>query len=618
MRRPVIDLRQAPQIGLFADDLPAPPEERDPSRQVPRCPVFVERSPADIFIGGRRLDLVLVELGASFAILLRTFLRQLDWSSFTGRYSPKGRAAYSPWDMVGIVLYGILHGETSLRELERLARMDLGCMWAGSAIAPDHSVIGRFLVLHAEDLTEAFFEQLTRAVLQATGGTIDSVAVDGTVLQAACSALRTLKREAAVLAAEQAIAQAEQAGQLDEARALRARLNGDEADQHSSSDDTAAPADTDEADEADEDVAEASSDDTADAAVPEAAGTGGTREASAKPSAEERRAKARRARAVEAGRVANERAAKRTSPDTTRVCPTEPEAVIQPLKNGAMAPSYKPSVSANDQRIVVAKEVHPSNEPVVVPGLLEQTERIGNPVPSTDVAGPEANSEPAQVRRLLADPGYFVTSVLALAVLRDIDFVCPEETGAKGGKGRKDPKFGKRDFCYDEDADCYVCPAGETLTYQDRCKASGATPPYRRYGTDACNSCPLRTQCTSAKAGRRIKRYEGDELKDAQREVMRQPGARQAYGQRISMVEPVFSVMRQVQRAGRFRRRGLAGARMEFSLHVMAYNLRRWRSLTGAAARAAARALELLWRLVRGARATARHCGYQHEPLALS
>ena len=57
---------------------------------------------------------------------------------------------------------------------------------------------------------------------------------------------------------------------------------------------------------------------------------------------------------------------------------------------------------------------------------------------------------------------------------------------------------------------------------------------------------------------------------------------------------------------------------MEFSLHVMAYNLRRWRSLTGAAARAAARALELLWRLVRGARATARHCGYQHEPLALS
>ena len=50
------------------------------------------------------------------------------------------------------------------------------------------------------------------------------------------------------------------------------------------------------------------------------------------------------------------------------------------------------------------------------------------------------------------------------------------------------------------------------------------------------------------------------------------------------MVEPVFSVMRQVQRAGRFRRRGLPGAPLEFSLHVMAYNLRRWRSLTGAAA----------------------------------
>ena len=203
--------------------------------------------------------------------------------------------------------------------------------------------------------------------------------------------------------------------------------------------------------------------------------------------------------------------------------------------------------------------------------------------------------------------------MLTLAVLHDIDLLCPEESGAKGRKGPEAPKFGKREFRYDEEADCYLCPAGAKLTYVDRCKASGGRPPYRRYGTDACATCPLRARCTEAKAGRRLKRYEGDELKDAQREVMTQPGARLAYRQRISMVEPPFSVMRGRQRAGRFLRRGLAGARLEFSLHVMAYNLRRWRSLGVAAARALRRCWWRLWHLWRRAR---RHIPHGPEPPA--
>jgi len=41
------------------------------------------------------------------------------------------------------------------------------------------------------------------------------------------------------------------------------------------------------------------------------------------------------------------------------------------------------------------------------------------------------------------------------------------------------------------------------------------------------------------------------------------------------MVEPVFSALRQQQGLSRFRRRGLAGAKREFSLHALAYNLAR-------------------------------------------
>ena len=46
------------------------------------------------------------------------------------------------------------------------------------------------------------------------------------------------------------------------------------------------------------------------------------------------------------------------------------------------------------------------------------------------------------------------------------------------------------------------------------------------------------------------------------------------------MVEPVFSALRQQQGLTRFRRRGLAGVKREFALHVLAYNVARAVSLS--------------------------------------
>ena len=41
------------------------------------------------------------------------------------------------------------------------------------------------------------------------------------------------------------------------------------------------------------------------------------------------------------------------------------------------------------------------------------------------------------------------------------------------------------------------------------------------------------------------------------------------------MVEPVFGYLRQVQGLNRFLRRGLRGVKVEFGLHILAYNLSR-------------------------------------------
>ena len=97
---------------------------------------------------------------------------------------------------------------------------------------------------------------------------------------------------------------------------------------------------------------------------------------------------------------------------------------------------------------------------------------------------------------------------------------------------------------------------------------------YQRYATKACGTCPLKSQCTKG-AGRSIKRYEGDDLKDAMLSVFNQPAARAVYQRRQIIVEPIFAELRERQGLRRFHRRGLSGVRLEFSLHCIALNLKR-------------------------------------------
>ena len=235
------------------------------------------------------------------------------------------------------------------------------------------------------------------------------------------------------------------------------------------------------------------------------------------------------------------------------VSPTEPEAMVQPQKRKrGKAASYKPSVLANKQRVILAHGVDPSQENALIPELLKQSQRVSGEV----------------VRDLLLDAGYCCDSVIETAIAREINLLCPE--GKRVNKPRNGKVFPKSQFCYNPREDVYECPAGELLR-----PGPQGNKKYKMYRTSACQNCVRRGECTTAKAGRRIRRLEGDEAKEALREVMRQPQAQKEFVQRQAMVEPVFSHLRIIQGLTRFRRLGLAGVKREFALHVLAYNLSR-------------------------------------------
>lgn len=525
MTRHQIHIDRSTQFDLFGREI----KSDEPVRySAPSSRQFISPNPQEIYLGMTRLEDHLKQAGLKAPFIVGQLLDEQDWAAFERRYAPSGRAPYAPRRMLGLILYGLMQGVSSLRGLEKLARVDLGCMWVTGGICPDHAIIGRFIILHEASLSAEFFEGLTRSVLKATRSDNKCLAGDGTVIEAACSHYRLLKGEAAKEQADSARRKAEQ--QPDDPERQRAAEHAEWV------------ADT------------------------------------LKERQEAKKAQGKKI-------------------DHLCISATEPEAVVQPLKRGrGKAPAYKPSVLANEDRVVMALDIHASSETAVLPALLDQSERIAGEAP----------------KELLLDAGYFNDKVIEETLAREVSLLCPE--GKQQGQPRQSSKyFPKGQFRYLPDEDEYLCPAEQRLYPTRHYKGNEHAPGYVGYSTSTCIDCPLRSQCTRAKNGRRIKRYHGDEAKDALREVMQHPNAQKVFRKRQGMVEPVFSSLRLGQALNRFRRRGLKGIKREFALHVLAHNLSRavvfvalylglWRLLQHATRLVSFADKEMAWKIAIGER----------------
>jgi transposase len=506
--RRVLSIDTSNQLSLLGETRTATAiGEATPKRGGAAAIRFEEPDPKRIFINQVRLDdhLKRMELSAPFKV--RALLDKVSFDAFKNAYKAGGRPPYAPRLMLGLILYGIMQGISSLRDLERMAKIDVGAWWISGGIVPDHSIIGRFIQMHDALLTTEFFNAMLKEVLRATGTKTAVAAGDGTIIEAAASRYGLLRQEAL----QEALATARE----------QAKTKADEASE-------------------------------------------------AKVTQLEKAEAALNARQVE-------RAARGKDPKTLLIHPLEPEAVVQPQKDKKQfRPSYKPQVLANEARIIVACDVHPSSETVLLPQLLD----------SAGAHGP--------IQTALLDAGFFSAGVLQSMAARQIELLCPEgrSEGADWNK-QSDKQFPKSQFSYEAAQDHYRCPAGQLLRPVEFYRGSTSEPAHVQYGTTACGDCPMRDRCTTSKTGRRIKRYAIDEAKDALRAKMTESEVRARYLKRQAMVEPVFSQLRGRQGLKRFRRSGLAAVRREFALHAMAYNL----------SRVVARC-RLIWRLIW------RHCAF--------
>jgi transposase len=173
----------------------------------------------------------------------------------------------------------------------------------------------------------------------------------------------------------------------------------------------------------------------------------------------------------------------------------------------------------------------------------------------------------------VADRGYYSGEEIKACDDAGIEVTLPKPmtSGAKS-KGR----FGKQDFVYLSDEDVYRCPAGEKLVYHMTSEQDGKL--IRRYWTNVCRSCPLKSNCTPGNE-RRIPRWEHEHvLEAAQKRLDVNP---QAMRQRRETVEHPFGTLKMRMGATHFLMKRLPRVATEMALHVLAYNFTRVMNIIG-------------------------------------
>ena len=174
---------------------------------------------------------------------------------------------------------------------------------------------------------------------------------------------------------------------------------------------------------------------------------------------------------------------------------------------------------------------------------------------------------------VVADRGYFNGEEILACEEAGITVILPKPmTSNSKAEGR----FGKQDFRYIAEADVYVCPAGERLTYSYTTEDKGSV--LRRYRTNACQNCAIKRSCTKGKE-RLISRWEHEHIIDAvQRRLDEHP---EKMRQRRETVEHPFGTIKARMGATHFLMKTLPRVASEMALHVLAYNLTRVMNIMG-------------------------------------
>ena len=176
--------------------------------------------------------------------------------------------------------------------------------------------------------------------------------------------------------------------------------------------------------------------------------------------------------------------------------------------------------------------------------------------------------------KAVADGGYYDHGQIAVCAEIGVESYVPRP---RKGSAEAGGRLGKEQFAYEAATDTYRCPGGQTLSREVEWLKRGE--PHLAYAhPEACRSCPLKAQCTTAPY-RRITRWAGEAIVEAMHaRVAAHP---EMIARRKALVEDNFGRIKFWLEQRAFMMRGLEKLRGEFNLSALAYNMKRVIKIVG-------------------------------------
>lgn len=506
--------------------------------------------------------------------LVDEILDKMDWTSWEAAYHGTfGQPPIHPSVMAKILLFAMIRRIRSSRSIEYELKHSIDFMWLTSGRRIDHSTISDFRRKNAAALKD-IFKQMIKLAINLGIANLSEICIDGTRILGDANKYKTWTAARLARALEQLDSQ------LTEALAV---LETNDA--------------------LDEDlIGQDVSADRLPAAVADL--------------------QSRREQLAEHMKTVQEMDDVRKKNGTkgpAQLPKTDPDSRILPNKEGGYAPNYTPMATTETLGgLIVSADV--------LIGNVEHDQ-------FSSIVDCIAEDFGIDVERVLADSAYTTGQNLSDAEEKEVDLTGPiAETNRENNPAERDDltqpvpedqlgqlpmnpqtkRFDKAAFIYNEELDCYYCPAGKVLSHrttENTTHSNGSPVQSKVYTCHECEDCPLAALCRknvsasespskaseatsdpSAKAAtdakkskRRGRPPRGREVKDdqhegarrRQREKMKTSAAKEAYSRRQHIGETPFAVIKVMFDLRRFLLRGSDCVNQEWNWAATAFNLKK-------------------------------------------
>lgn len=252
----------------------------------------------------------------------------------------------------------------------------------------------------------------------------------------------------------------------------------------------------------------------------------------------------------------------------TRTSVTDPDARMMKGFGGAIAPAYNAQVSVESKNgfIVGAHIAQSSNDfQQLSPGMQTVSDFTGT-MPQEAVVDSGYTS-----KRNIIDLAEKGTKVIG-------PLLPLSPAAGQFDKRGIDADFRKDAFLFDQESNCYVCPAGKTLSHVSSKTAKVSIEHLYEASATDCLNCHLRQKCcgTVKRVQRRIVRSEELPAVIEFNQRMQSQAAKMAYRERSSRIEFAFAWIKEKLGLRKFHLRSLRKVKTELLWVCLTYNVQQW------------------------------------------